>query len=151
MDFKFTVEDEAFRQELRRWLEANLPRDSRDDGELHDPDTKEEFEQRRAWHRKLYDAGWMCIHWPKEYGGLGLSLTRQLIPEYGTGAECEGTSHRQHSRPHGAGRLDAGAQRRPHLLHVTWASGRFQERELRADAGERTVLDDEAKSGSEAG
>src|SRR5215472_1990179 len=79
MDFKFTVEDEGFRQELRRWLEANLPRDWRDDGELHDPDTKEEFERRRAWHRKLYDAGWMCIHWPKEYGGRGATLIQQFV------------------------------------------------------------------------
>src|SRR5260370_6747591 len=71
MDFKFSEEDEAFRHEFRGWLSKNLPRDSRDDGELHDPDTKEEFERRRGWHRKLYDGGWMCIHWPKEYGGPG--------------------------------------------------------------------------------
>src|SRR2546426_12630304 len=71
MDFKFSAEDEAFRQEFRRWLEQHLPRDWRDDGELHDPDSQEEFEGRRAWHRKLYDGGWMCIHWPKEYGGGG--------------------------------------------------------------------------------
>jgi alkylation response protein AidB-like acyl-CoA dehydrogenase len=62
MDFKFSAEDEAFRQEFRQWLEKNIPRDWRDDGELHDPDTKEEFERRRAWHRQLYDAGWLCIH-----------------------------------------------------------------------------------------
>src|SRR2546426_6384150 len=71
MDFKFSAEDEAFRQEFRRWLEQHLPRDWRDDGELHDPDSQEEFERRRAWHRQLYDGGWMCIHWPKEYGGRG--------------------------------------------------------------------------------
>ena len=53
MDFKFSEEDETFRPEFRSWLEANLPRDWRDDGELADPDTKSEFERRRAWHRKL--------------------------------------------------------------------------------------------------
>jgi alkylation response protein AidB-like acyl-CoA dehydrogenase len=79
MDFKFSPDDEAFRQEFSRWLEANLPRDWRDDGELHDPDTKSEFEQRRAWHRKLYDGGWMCIHWPKEYGGRGATLIQQYV------------------------------------------------------------------------
>ena len=57
----------------------NVPRDWRDDGELADPDTKTEFERRRGWHRKLYDAGWMCIHWPKEYGGRGATLLQQLI------------------------------------------------------------------------
>jgi alkylation response protein AidB-like acyl-CoA dehydrogenase len=79
MDFKFSEEDEAFRLEFRNWLEKNLPRDWHDSGELHDPDTKEEFERRRGWHRKLYDGGWMCIHWPKEYGGRGASLLQQII------------------------------------------------------------------------
>jgi len=79
MDFKFSEEDEAFRHELRSWLEHNVPRDWRDDGELADPDTKSEFERRRGWHRKLYDAGWMCIHWPKEYGGRGATILQQLV------------------------------------------------------------------------
>ncbi len=79
MDFRYSEEDEAFRREFRAWLEANVPRDWREDGELSDPDTKEEFERRRAWHRKLYDAGWMCIHWPKEFGGRGATLMQQFI------------------------------------------------------------------------
>lgn len=78
MDFTFSPEDEAFRQEFRSWLEHHIPRDWRDD-ELHDPDTLEEFERRRAWHRQLYDGGWMCIHWPQEYGGRGASLIQQVI------------------------------------------------------------------------
>ena len=78
MDFKFSPEDEAFQQEFRSWLEHNIPRDWRDD-ELHDPDTLEEFERRRAWHRRLYNGGWMCIHWPQEYGGRGASLIQQVI------------------------------------------------------------------------
>ena len=78
MDFKFSSEDETFRQEFRSWLEHHIPRDWRDD-ELHDPDTLEEFERRRAWHRQLYDGGWMCIHWPQEYGGRGASLIQQVI------------------------------------------------------------------------
>jgi alkylation response protein AidB-like acyl-CoA dehydrogenase len=79
MDFKYSQADEAFRAEFRSWLESNMPRDWRDDGELADPDTKSEFERRRAWHRKLYDAGWMCIHWPKEFGGRGATLMQQFI------------------------------------------------------------------------
>jgi alkylation response protein AidB-like acyl-CoA dehydrogenase len=79
MDFKYSVKDEVFRSEFRAWLEANVPRDWRDDGELADPDTKSEFERRRAWHRKLYDAGWMCIHWPTEFGGRGATMMQQFI------------------------------------------------------------------------
>ncbi len=79
MDFKFSEADEAFRREFRSWLEKNLPRDWRSDGEERDPDDRSEFERRRAWHRKLYDGGWMCIHWPKEYGGRGATLLQQLV------------------------------------------------------------------------
>jgi alkylation response protein AidB-like acyl-CoA dehydrogenase len=79
MDFKYSEEDEAFRGEFRAWLEVNVPRDWRDGGELADPDTKSEFERRRAWHRKLYDAGWMCIHWPTEFGGRGATMMQQFI------------------------------------------------------------------------
>jgi alkylation response protein AidB-like acyl-CoA dehydrogenase len=79
MDFKYSEEDEAFRREFRSWLDANMPRDWRDDGELSDPDTQTEFERRRGWHRTLYDAGWMCIHWPKEFGGRGATLMQQFI------------------------------------------------------------------------
>ena len=79
MDFKFSSQDGAFRQEFRSWLEKNIPHDWRDDQELHDPDTTEEFERRRAWHRQLYDNGWMCIHWPQEFGGRGASLIQQVI------------------------------------------------------------------------
>jgi alkylation response protein AidB-like acyl-CoA dehydrogenase len=78
MDFKFSEEDEKFRHDFRSWLEQNLPRDWRGDNEL-DADSKSEFERRREWHRKLYDAGWMCINWPKEYGGRGATLLQQLI------------------------------------------------------------------------
>ena len=79
MDFKFSDEDEALRREFRAWLEENLPRDWHDEGELHDPETRDEFERRRRWHRKLYDGGWMCIHWPKEYGGRGATLLQQIV------------------------------------------------------------------------
>ncbi|MDO8431157.1 MAG: acyl-CoA dehydrogenase family protein [Candidatus Binatus sp.] len=79
MDFKFSEADEAFRLEFRSWLEKNIPRDWRDEDELADPDTKSEFERRRTWHRKLHDGGWMCIHWPAEYGGRGATLLQQVI------------------------------------------------------------------------
>ncbi len=79
MDFSFSNDDEAFRREFRSWLEQNMPRDLHGDREPADPDTKTEFERLRAWHRKLYDAGWMCIHWPKEYGGRGATLIQQFI------------------------------------------------------------------------
>ncbi|HKD66266.1 MAG TPA: acyl-CoA dehydrogenase family protein [Candidatus Binataceae bacterium] len=79
MDFKFGEQEESFRQEFRSWLENNLPRDWRDEGEERDADSRSEFERRRAWHRKLYNGGWMCIHWPREYGGRGATLLQQVV------------------------------------------------------------------------
>src|SRR2546427_9607291 len=97
MDFKFSAADEAFRQEFRSWLEKHLPHDWRDDGELHDPDTKEEFERRRAWHRQLYDGGWMCIYWPREdRGGRAGPGGRSNYPPGNRPAQ--GPPHRQFFR-----------------------------------------------------
>ncbi|HWZ30178.1 MAG TPA: acyl-CoA dehydrogenase family protein [Bryobacteraceae bacterium] len=33
----------------------------------------------RAWQRKMFDAGWAGVSWPKEYGGRGVSLMQQVI------------------------------------------------------------------------
>src|SRR5262245_35599665 len=68
MDLHPTPEDRAFRLETRRWLEANVPR-----GELKTPG------ERRAWHQQLYDAGYIGMGWPKEYGGQAASPMRQAI------------------------------------------------------------------------
>jgi alkylation response protein AidB-like acyl-CoA dehydrogenase len=68
MDLHPTPEDRAFRLETRRWLEANVPR-----AELKTPG------ERRAWHQQLYDAGYIGMGWPKEYGGQSASPMRQAI------------------------------------------------------------------------
>jgi alkylation response protein AidB-like acyl-CoA dehydrogenase len=66
MDFNFTPEEEAFRQELRTWLHTNLP-ESYDPQEFDRIDAQTRFEFQRTWQKKAYDAGWVGIHWPKEY------------------------------------------------------------------------------------
>jgi len=68
MDLNPSAEDRAFRAETRRWLEANLPR-----GELPSLD------ERRAWHQKLYEAGYIGMGWPREYGGRGATPMQQAI------------------------------------------------------------------------
>src|SRR5262249_23600696 len=62
----------AFRAELRAWLQANLPPDLRSDpsGSVSAPDW-ETFERRRAFQQKLYRDRWIGIWWPREYGGRG--------------------------------------------------------------------------------
>jgi len=81
MDFQLTAEQEAFRKELRRWLEANLPADLCVDDPADErvaPD-RETFERRVAWQRKMFDAGWVGVAWPREYGGRGATLMAQLL------------------------------------------------------------------------
>src|SRR5215510_5307001 len=78
MDFDYAPQEEAFRKELRAWLEANLPKD-------HDPETFEQLDQEErfkiqlAWQKKLHAAGLVGIHWPKEYGGRGATVIEQTI------------------------------------------------------------------------
>lgn len=87
MDFHYTPEQEAFRQEVRRWLEANLIPDLCVEDAMDErvPPDRETCERRIAWHKQLYAAGWVGLSWPKEYGGRGASLMEQIIynEEYG--------------------------------------------------------------------
>ena len=67
MDFELSEPEKAFRDEVRTWLKANVPRK---DGTA-ESDMKSFVESRRAWQKKLYEAGYVGITWPKEYGGRG--------------------------------------------------------------------------------
>jgi len=81
MDFKFSADDEAFRAELRTWLEANLPRRERseDAEEPFAEGNESNWERRLKWHKQMHAGGWVGISWPKEYGGRGATLTQQLV------------------------------------------------------------------------
>ncbi len=68
MDLNYTVEDKAYRQQVRSWLEENIPKKR--------PET---LDERRAWHRKLYEAGYLGMGWPKEYGGQEARPMEQAI------------------------------------------------------------------------
>ncbi len=76
MDLRDTPEEAAFRAELRAWLEANLPEERRGwrGGEQRFGD-----DFGREWSRKLYDAGYAGLTWPKEYGGAGAPYSHQAI------------------------------------------------------------------------
>jgi alkylation response protein AidB-like acyl-CoA dehydrogenase len=73
MDLSYTPQEQAFRAELRAWLDANVPR------QPLPPTLEEEAAFLTAWQRKLFDAGWAAVHWPRGYGGRGASLTEQAI------------------------------------------------------------------------
>lgn len=65
--------DRAFRQEVRDWIGENLPADLCNRSARIDPP------ELKPWHRKLYERGWIAPHWPKEVGGMGATLTQQII------------------------------------------------------------------------
>ena len=76
MDLNFTDSENAFRQECRAWLEANVPAEPLPSG-----DTKEGFALHLEWEHKLFDAGWAAVSWPKQYGGREATLFEWLIFE----------------------------------------------------------------------
>jgi len=73
MEYSVSQEDRLFRDEVRTWLRANVPK------ETLPPVGDEQVAFMKAWQKKQYDAGWAGISWPVEYGGRGLPLVRQVI------------------------------------------------------------------------
>src|SRR5215831_15379962 len=76
MDLNLTLEELAFRDELRAWLQLNVPKDW---SEWREKPLEESFPYLRAWQRKLQEGGWVAVSWPKEYGGRGATLMQQAI------------------------------------------------------------------------
>ncbi len=79
MDFRFSEAEEAYRAELRAWLEANIPDWWREDPRREFAEQDDVFEPLREWHQALYDAGYIGVSWPVEYGGQGRSQVENAI------------------------------------------------------------------------
>jgi len=78
MDLALSPADEAFRAEVRRFLDEKLTPDLREAGKktggvLTDPPAT------AKWHKALYDKGWLAPAWPKEYGGPGWTEMQRYI------------------------------------------------------------------------
>jgi alkylation response protein AidB-like acyl-CoA dehydrogenase len=73
MDLTFSERETAFRDELRAWFAANDP------GAEPVSSETEHYAWRRDFQRRLYEDGWAAVHWPREYGGRGASLTESAI------------------------------------------------------------------------
>jgi len=72
-----TDQEVAFRDELRAWLAETLPTVPPEPP--HDDDWQAKRAYDTGWQRRLYEAGYAGIAWPKEYGGRGASPTEELI------------------------------------------------------------------------
>jgi len=80
MDFRFTPEEDKFRQEIRDWLKENLPNSGSGDRFSRTSDDNDANPSIYLdFAKKLASKGWVAPHWPEEYGGLGLSVIQQLI------------------------------------------------------------------------
>ncbi|MFY2941545.1 acyl-CoA dehydrogenase family protein [Achromobacter xylosoxidans] len=76
MDLEFTPEENAFRDEVRAFLAANLP------ARLSAKVAQGKLLARAdmvEWHAILNRQGWLASHWPVEYGGTGWSTTQKYI------------------------------------------------------------------------
>src|SRR4029453_18638189 len=80
VDLSYSPEDEAFRAEIRGWLEEHLAGGVAGLKGLGGPGKDHEaIQERLAWNRHLAEHGWTGVGWPKEHGGRGLSIWQQVI------------------------------------------------------------------------
>jgi hypothetical protein len=76
VDLTYSPAEDAFRLGARTWLQANVPREPLPSG-----DTAEGFALHRHWEKRLFEAGWAVVSWPKGYGGREASLVEWLLFE----------------------------------------------------------------------
>src|SRR3954465_9115065 len=76
MDLAHSPSEAAFRAEARRWLEGN-----RTEGRYPSGDTAAGFRLHVEWEKKLFEARWAVVSWPRSYGGREASLSEWLIFE----------------------------------------------------------------------
>jgi alkylation response protein AidB-like acyl-CoA dehydrogenase len=84
MNFDDTPQEAAFRSQARQWIAANAPKEF--EAELSKSSlgrirlqNRDIVEVAKDWQKKKFDAGWSCLHWPKEYGGRGASAIERVI------------------------------------------------------------------------
>ncbi|MDP2259627.1 MAG: acyl-CoA dehydrogenase [Caulobacter sp.] len=84
MNFDDTPEEAAFRAVARDWIQANAPKELEAElkgGGFGNNGLKsvDPIQVAKAWQKKKADAGWACLHWPKEYGGRGATPIERVI------------------------------------------------------------------------
>ncbi|MEY2470935.1 MAG: hypothetical protein QOK28_264 [Actinomycetota bacterium] len=81
MDFALEPEDEAFRDELQAWLDANLPefRDQGEIGDVREDSFLRTMARRKAWQQRLNRDKWAAINWPIEWGGREATTMQNVI------------------------------------------------------------------------
>ena len=76
MDLNFSPAQQVFRQEVRAFVDANLPPDIRDKVLEDRALSRDDYVR---WHRILHTQGWSGSSWPREFGGTGWTPVEQHI------------------------------------------------------------------------
>lgn len=76
MDLTFTSEEEAFRAEVRTFIERSMPPKLAEKAKDFAHFSMDEVME---WHRVLADKGWVAPHWPAEFGGPGWDAAKRFI------------------------------------------------------------------------
>ncbi len=76
MDLSFSEQDEAFREEVKSWIQSAMPPEIKEKAAAGGNFAMEEVMQ---WHKILYEKGWAAPNWPEEHGGPGFSATERFI------------------------------------------------------------------------
>ncbi|HWO94686.1 MAG TPA: acyl-CoA dehydrogenase family protein [Dehalococcoidia bacterium] len=77
MEFRFTEAEERWREEIRSFLAAELPRESRIGADW--TQSQEAWDRSLEFVRRVAERGWLTLAWPKQYGGQERSHMEQLI------------------------------------------------------------------------
>jgi alkylation response protein AidB-like acyl-CoA dehydrogenase len=77
LDFRFTPEEEAFREEVRAFIERELPAGWDDVQDVRE--SPEDYAAQEAFKKKLAAKGWFAMAWPMQYGGQSASIFQQMI------------------------------------------------------------------------
>ena len=84
MNFDDTPEEAAFRATARAWIDANAPKKLEAELKMggfasNGLKSVDPMAAAKAWQKKKQEAGWACLHWPKEYGGRGATPIERVI------------------------------------------------------------------------
>src|ERR671924_519993 len=79
MNFDFGEAHEAFRKDVRHWLETHLPDDLRGRAFAASRADAAEVRKLRAWQETMHAAGYVGMDWPREFGGRDASIVEMVI------------------------------------------------------------------------
>jgi hypothetical protein len=78
MDLNFTAEELAFREQVREWVAAHLPKDI--SHKVHHA-LRLSREDQQAWQKILGRQGWLGYNWPVQFGGPGWNAVQKHLFE----------------------------------------------------------------------